>query len=99
VVNADLSAIFANPAQLALFLIELLFVVDVQIGTVGYILTFRPLDAHIRSGNPLLSGWVAALLCYPPFVGVILGSNGMLNYENNTVGWSAVLAGQPALLW
>lgn len=99
VVNADFSAIFANPAQLALFLIELLFVVDVQIGTVGYILTFRPLDAHIRSGNPLLSGWVAALLCYPPFVGVILGSNGMLNYENNTVGWSAVLAGQPALLW
>src|SRR5690606_14055157 len=61
VVNADVRAIAADPARLALFLIEFLFVVDVQIGTVGYILTFRPLDAHIRSGNPYLAGWVAAL--------------------------------------
>ena len=35
-------------------LFDILFTIDVQIGTVGYILTLRPLDAHIRSGNPFL---------------------------------------------
>ena len=53
-----------------------MFVIDVQIGMVGYLLTFRPLDAHIRSGNPLLVGWLSALMCYPPFVFVLVGDGG-----------------------
>ena len=48
--------------------------IDVQIGTVGYLLTLRPLDAHIRSGNPFLAGWLAALICYPPFVYGFMGA-------------------------
>ena len=39
-------------------MIEGMFMIDVMIGTVGYIVTMRPLDAHIRSGNPFLAaGW------------------------------------------
>jgi hypothetical protein len=59
-------------------------VIDVQIGTVGYLLTLRPLDAHIRSGNPFLAGWLAALMCYPPFVFTFMGDNGVIQYEYQT---------------
>ncbi|WP_435418105.1 protein-S-isoprenylcysteine methyltransferase [Parerythrobacter aurantius] len=101
VVEADLAGMADRPAALAWFLINLLFVVDVQIGTVGYLVTFRPLDAHIRSGNPFLGGWVAALLCYPPFVFGFMGGNGLLAYEVHTPGWAFWLEGHTLLtaLW
>lgn len=98
VVEADLGALSQNPGQLAWTLITLLFVVDVQIGTVGYLVTFRPLDAHIRSGNPFLAGWVAALLCYPPFVFGFMGGEGLLAYEVHTPGWTGVLDGHPLMI-
>lgn len=98
VVEADLAVLWSSPGQFAWFLITLLFVVDVQIGTVGYLVTFRPLDAHIRSGNPFLGGWVAALLCYPPFVFGFMGGDGLLAYEVHTPGWVHWFAGNPFLL-
>ncbi len=100
VVEADFAQMASNPVDLAVKLIALMFVVDVQIGTVGYLVTLRPLDAHIRSGNPFVAGWLAALLCYPPFVWGIIGGNGqILSYEVATAGWAHWLSGQPALLW
>lgn len=99
VVEADLGAIAGDPVLLGSTLFELLFVVDVQIGTVGYLLTLRPLDAHIRSGNPFLAGWVAALICYPPFVYGFMGQNGIIQYEYQTEGWGYWLAGHDVLLW
>ena len=100
IVEAQPQDILGNPFEIGMFLITFLFVVDVQIGTVGYLFTLRPLDAHIRSGNPFVSGWLAALLCYPPFVWGIIGNNGqILSYEGATEGWGYWLAGQPGLLW
>ena len=99
VVEADLSAIALDPVAVGTFLIGLLFVIDVQIGTVGYLFTLRPLDAHIRSGNPLLAGWLAALLCYPPFVWGIIGNGEVLSYEHDVASWNVWLAGHPVLLW
>ncbi|MBB4857526.1 protein-S-isoprenylcysteine O-methyltransferase Ste14 [Novosphingobium chloroacetimidivorans] len=99
VVNADFGAIAHDPVRLAQILIETLFLIDVQIGTVGYLLTFRPLDAHIRSGNPLLAGWVAALMCYPPFVWGTMGRADVLGYQAATADWSHWLAGSTPLLW
>ena len=99
-IEADPALIIANPVDLAMMLVTLLFVIDVQIGTVGYLLTLRPLDAHIRSGNPLLAGWLAALLCYPPFVWGIIGPDRqVLGYEVATPGWAHWFAGSPTLLW
>jgi protein-S-isoprenylcysteine O-methyltransferase Ste14 len=102
-VNADYGQIVRSPADLGMGLITLLFLIDVQIGTVGYLVTFRPLDAQIRSGNPLLAGWVAALMCYPPFVFTFMGS-GMLGYEFGTPGrgdanWAFWFAGHPTVMW
>lgn len=86
-----------GPVGLAGFLISLMFVVDVAFATVGYMLTCRPLDAHIRSANPHLEGWVAALICYPPFV--LMGPGGPLYYQADTRDWTAWLAGHDGLLW
>jgi protein-S-isoprenylcysteine O-methyltransferase Ste14 len=100
VVAADPAQLVANPVEFVMLLVTLLFLIDVQIGTVGYLCTLRPLDSHIRSGNPFLAGWLAALLCYPPFVWGIIGpDNQILSYEYGTPGWAHWLAGNDALLW
>ncbi|MBI1403680.1 MAG: DUF1295 domain-containing protein [Porphyrobacter sp.] len=100
VVEADPARLIGDPVGFITTLVTLLFVIDVQIGTVGYLLTLRPLDSHIRSGNPLLAGWLAALLCYPPFVWGLIGpDNQVLSYEVGTAGWAHWFAGHPALLW
>ncbi len=98
-VEANVPQIIANPVELGLLLIAMLFVVDVQIGTVGYLFTMRPLDAHIRSGNPFLGGWLAALVCYPPFVWGVIGHGEVLSYEHNVAGWGHWFDGSPTLLW
>lgn len=90
-------AILGNPVALASFLIALLFTIDVAFATAGYILTMRPLDAHIRRANPHLESWVAALICYPPFVA--MGVGGPLNYQTDTRDWAWWFGGHPALLW
>ena len=97
IVDTDTADILGNPVGVAVFLFEILFVIDVQIGTVGYLLTFRPLDSHIRSGNPFLAGWIAALACYPPFAWGILGN--IIKYDVNTADWAYWFADYPALLW
>lgn len=100
VVEASPQQILGNPVEFAMLLVTLLFLVDVQIGTVGYLLTLRPLDSHIRSGSPFLAGWLAALVCYPPFVWGIIGPNDqILSYEFATPGWAYWFGGMPALLW
>ncbi len=98
VVEASGADILNDPVRLGVTLFELLFVIDVQIGTVGYLLTLRPLDAHIRRGNPFLAGWVAALLCYPPFVYGIMGEGGMI-HEYNTADWAYWFAGNQPMLY
>ena len=99
VVEADLTGLTGDPVRLGVLMIELLFVTDVMIGTVGYIVTLRPLDAHIRSGNPFLGGWVAALVCYPPFVWGIIGNGQVMSYEHHVANWAYWLDGQSVLLW
>lgn len=97
IVQFDPASAGLNPVALAGIAISVMFLLDVQIGTVGYIMTLKPLDAQIRSANPFLAGWLAALLCYPPFV--LMGTGGLLTYEVNTRDWAYWFEGYPALLW
>tara|TARA_A100001391_G_scaffold78331_1_gene50628 strand:- start:90342 stop:91697 length:1356 start_codon:yes stop_codon:yes gene_type:complete len=99
VVEVNIGEALNDPFRFGLMMFEFLFVIDVQIGTVGYLLTMRPLDAHIRSGNPFLAGWLAALLCYPPFVYGFMGNGGAIQYEYNTAGWGHWFEGHTTLLW
>lgn len=96
VISRDWSKAWSGPVPLSWSLIDVLFLIDVQIAMVGYILTLRPLDAHIRSANPHLAGWVAALICYPPF---ILMSGGPLDYHPNTADWGVWMEGRTSLLF
>tara|TARA_R110000782_G_scaffold78276_9_gene155594 strand:+ start:23088 stop:24383 length:1296 start_codon:yes stop_codon:yes gene_type:complete len=97
VIGWQLADPLAGPVQFANFLITILFLIDVAFATIGYMLTMKPLDAHIRSANPHIAGWIAALICYPPFV--LMGGGGPLDYHRGTGDWSYWLAGNDPLLW
>jgi Isoprenylcysteine carboxyl methyltransferase (ICMT) family len=100
VVSRPYAEVVSGPVPLANFLISFMFVIDVALATVGYLLTMKPLDAHIRSATPYAEGWVAALICYPPFI--LMGDGGPLNYRFATYAensWFHWLDGYTALLW
>ncbi|VAV87294.1 GTP-binding protein EngA [hydrothermal vent metagenome] len=95
-VRLDINEVVSNPVAIAHWLIIAMFVIDVQFATVGYLLTMKPLDSHIRTANPHLAGWVAALMCYPPFI--LMGDDGPLNYHVNTADWTYWLEGYETVL-
>jgi protein-S-isoprenylcysteine O-methyltransferase Ste14 len=94
-VNTD-AAVLRDPVALAQWLITFMFLVDVAFATCGYILALRPIDTHIRSANPYAAGWVAALICYPPFV--LMGNGGPLDYHPGGAEWTHWFAGHPVIL-
>lgn len=94
-VGVSMRDVLANPYMTGVWAINLLYLVDVHIATVGYILTLKPLDAHIRTANPYGMAWVAALVCYPPF---ILMNGGPLDYTVNGSDWGHWLEGHDGLM-
>jgi len=98
-IDPAMADIVADPVSLARWLVATMFMIDVTFATVGYVLTMKPLDAHIRSANPYAAGWMAALICYPPFI--LMNPGGPLDYHPGTAGadgWAYWLAGSPVLL-
>ncbi len=88
-----------NLVSLTFWLIGVMFMVDTVFATVGYALTMKPLDSHIRSANPYAAGWTAALICYPPFI--MMNPGGPLHYLQGTAGhdgWVVWLESYPALM-
>lgn len=83
-IATDTALIASSPVELALWLIAVMFMIDVTFATVGYILTLKPLDAHIRTANPYAAGWMAALICYPPFI--LMSPGGPLDYHPGSAG-------------
>jgi protein-S-isoprenylcysteine O-methyltransferase Ste14 len=96
VLDYPFTSVLWDPVSAANLLIRCMFFADVCFGTVGYILTLRLLDSHVRSANPYLSAWVAALICYPPFI--LMGTGGPLNYHVGTQDWSVWFVGYPLVL-
>ena len=98
-IQVDSALIAANPVELIFWLVKMMFMIDVVFATVGYVLTLKPLDAHIRTANPYAAGWMAALICYPPFI--LMGDGGPLDYHIGTAGrdgWIFWLADYPLLM-
>jgi protein-S-isoprenylcysteine O-methyltransferase Ste14 len=93
VIEPAAADIASNPVWLANWLISAMFMIDVSFATVGYMLTLKPLDAHIRSANPYAAGWAAALICYPPFI--LMNDGGPLDYHPGTADWIYWLDGSP----
>ena len=96
-VRRDMAGAWRDPVALTGWLTTFMFTVDVAFATVGYILTCRPLDSHIRSANPFAAAWMAACMCYPPFI--LMADGGPLDYHPGTSDWSHWFAAHPLLLW
>ena len=77
------------------FFYNLLILVDLGCIVVGYALTVRLFDNHIRSTEPTWGGWLPAVICYQPFWGLI-GPN-YFAYRNDDFAWFTVLDGYPVL--
>jgi protein-S-isoprenylcysteine O-methyltransferase Ste14 len=56
--------------------------VDLAFVSIGYILTFRLTDSHIRSPNPFVYGWVVTLFMYAPFFSLF--GNRYLDYKDGS---------------
>lgn len=46
---------------------RLMFLTDVLWAALGYVMTMRLLDSHIRTTEPTGLGWMVCIVCYPPF--------------------------------
>lgn len=73
---------------------RLLFFIDVTWAVMGYMLTLKLFDTHIRSTDPTAMGWIVCLMCYQPFWGMVQAS--YINYEDG-VYWGAWLSPFPML--
>jgi protein-S-isoprenylcysteine O-methyltransferase Ste14 len=73
----------------------LLFGIDVVVVSVGYLLTLKVLDSHIRSPQPSVKGWVFALLCYQPFWSMF--GTQYLRYDDDNFKWDQWLSNWPTL--
>lgn len=94
VLTQDFAAVLSNPAGWFTLTYQLLFFVDVVFGATGYLCTFKLFDAHIRSTEPTLFGWLVCIACYPPFWNTLSGN--FLAYDDGK-GWGTWLAGNPLL--
>ncbi|NDF12834.1 MAG: isoprenylcysteine carboxyl methyltransferase [Proteobacteria bacterium] len=79
------------------YLYTFLFTIDVIFAAVGYMMTFRFLDSHIRSVEPTMMGWVVAIMCYSPFWTSVF-YNSYFKYDDNFY-WGDMTSGLPLLQW
>ena len=75
-------------------LMKLALLLELIVVCVGYTLTLRLFDAHIRTTNPALWGWVVTLVCYPPFNAVITGQ---IFSRDTGVPWHETIQAYPLL--
>jgi protein-S-isoprenylcysteine O-methyltransferase Ste14 len=72
-----------------------IFLIDVMFAAIGYCMTFRLFDTHIRTVEPTGLGWGVALVCYQPFWSLI--NRQYLNYDNGFF-WGEWLAAHAVFL-
>lgn len=86
--NADFNNFFHHPYSIFYHMNQLIFLLDLAFAAIGYVMTFRIFNTHIRSSEPTLLGWFAALACYWPFWGILFNKY-FLQYGTG-VSWVSV---------
>lgn len=76
------------------FFYSSIFLIDVGIVSIGYLMSFRLFDSHLRSSEPTMLGWVVALACYEPFWSLV--GKQYLDYNHGS-SWGAWLSPYPML--
>lgn len=72
-----------------------IFFADLIFACVGYVMTFRFLDSHIRSSEPTFRGWFVAVVCYEPLWQVLF--YGRYFAYNDNMDWGNWLWNTPSL--
>ncbi len=93
--HADFNEVFSGAQPLYVFFFECSFLIDLLYACIGYALTVRLLDSHIRSTEPTMRGWVFALICYEPFWTITYGT--YLTYNSDNYNWGNWLEAEPKL--
>lgn len=75
-------------------LMMMALLLELVVVCVGYTLTLRLFDAHIRTTNPVLWGWVVTLICYAPFNTVVTGQ---IFRRDTGVPWHETIQSYPML--
>lgn len=70
------------------------FILDLAFCVIGYTLSLRVTDSHMRSVDPTLLGWAVTLACYEPIWSLINAA--YLNYENGRAWVNMVPPGDAA---
>jgi protein-S-isoprenylcysteine O-methyltransferase Ste14 len=96
IITYDLGSIKSTNLRLFHFLTDLVYALDVLYATVGYILSSRLIDTHVRTAEPTMFGWVVALECYMPFWGKLF-SPLYLHYDGP--GFENWFASMPHMRW
>lgn len=77
--------------------LNVIVTVDVVFGALGYLLTLRILDSHIRSVEPTVLGWCVALYCYPPFAHFLRSNSLEYRGPYGKENWQFWVFDQPVL--
>jgi len=88
---------FTRPGFIELWfdvLYDSCYFIDVALVSMGYLMSLRLSDTHLRSAEPTMLGWAAALVCYDPFWSLI--GRQYLAYQSGT-NWVAWLGHSPIL--
>ncbi|GIL16534.1 MAG: membrane protein [Oligoflexia bacterium] len=80
------------------FTFDNLFLFDVGIVSMGYIMSLKLLDSHLRSTEPTMRGWLVAVICYQPFWSLV--GKQYIDYVSPK-GWGYWFSDSPTLyaLW
>ena len=89
----DLAQLTAFPVWFDFFY-DLTYFIDVGLVSMGYLMSLRITDTHLRSAEPTMLGWIVALVCYEPFWS--LASKHYLAYETD-FKWGDWLGNTPLL--
>jgi protein-S-isoprenylcysteine O-methyltransferase Ste14 len=92
----SLESVFTSIDRFAFFAIRLSLAVDLAFVVIGYSLMIRLIDAHTRTGNPFMYGWVFTMVLYQPFWASV-GSR-YFKYGDGSQ-WYHWMADIPALMW
>ena len=95
-VQSQVHLLQETAADAVRYITRVALVAELTVVVVGYTLTVRLFDAHIRSANYFLMAWVITLICYYPLNKVVLGK--VFAYKPNG-GWTSVIDDYPRMKW
>ncbi|MFX0541432.1 isoprenylcysteine carboxylmethyltransferase family protein [Roseovarius sp. S4756] len=94
--SGGIAGAFAGPVDAAAYLTKVMIVMELVIVVVGYTMTMRLFDAHIRSANALPVAWIVTLVCYEPINQIVTGR--VFDYRPDR-SWIDVIHNHPMLFW